>query len=96
MILPMLQPFDLETSIECGQVFQWRRHGPWFCGVISGQIIHLREVAEGLEIDGGPAAAVALCDITAKFLRVDDPFTEIYKSISVDPYMLCRFEYPSD
>ena len=47
--LPLEQPLDLESTLESGQAFRWRRAGAWWNGVLEEQVVELRERPGGLE-----------------------------------------------
>lgn len=35
--------FDLNYTLDCGQVFRWNREGDWWTGVVGGQVIRLSQ-----------------------------------------------------
>jgi N-glycosylase/DNA lyase len=51
-IPPHLFPFDLDRTLSCGQVFRWRRNGPYWIGVISDSVVSLRQNGQFLCYEG--------------------------------------------
>lgn len=70
--------FDLDHTLDSGQVFRWRREGEWWHGVVRGRYIRLRQDGDRLEVDGASE------DMVAHYFRFDDDLEEIYADISKD------------
>jgi N-glycosylase/DNA lyase len=84
--MPMLslapdQPFSLDLTLSCGQVFRWdRQPDGWWYGVVGNRVIKIRQDTTTLTFDGVPASFIRhyfsldadLDRITASFDR--DPF----------------------
>ena len=74
-------PFCLDEILNGTQDFRWRpwREG-WYSGVLKGNLIHLRQVDDGLEYTSNPDTN--LNDLLFSYFRLDDPIDEIYDYIS--------------
>ena len=70
--------FDLDHTLDSGQVFRWRKEGEWWHGVVKGRSIRLRQEGDVLEVKG------ASDDLIAHYFRFDDDLDEIYRDISRD------------
>ena len=53
------QPFNLDASLSCGQVFRWdRATDGWWCGVVGEKIIKIRQDGDTLTFRGAPASFI--------------------------------------
>ncbi len=43
--------FDLNYTLDCGQVFRWAKDGDWWTGVVGDQVIRLSQDSGELMID---------------------------------------------
>ena len=75
------QPFSLDLTLSCGQVFRWdRQPDGWWYGVVGNRVIKITQDTTSLTFDGAPASFIRhyfsldadLDRITASFDR--DPF----------------------
>lgn len=84
-------PLDLDATLDCGQVFRWRRVGVWWYGVIGGEPFALRRMAKGLEIRSsarGARSAVShylaldhdLPAILSSFPKRDEPLQQAIRA----------------
>ena len=83
------QPFDLAESLESGQAHRWKNLGDgWYSSVLGQWLIHIRQVAQGVEYSAaGPGNAVdaaALPDLLRSYFRLDDDIDTIYADICRD------------
>lgn len=63
------QPFDLAGILDGTQDFRWLpRQDGWYSGVLSGNIVHLRQVSGFLEYRAGED----LADLLRRYFRLDD------------------------
>jgi N-glycosylase/DNA lyase len=85
MWLPLKQPLDLESSLESGQAFRWRRRGGWWEGVLGWELVWLRQGPGRLEYrtDWEPPEAIA--PALLRYFRLDDDLPAIQRSLSWDP-----------
>ena len=49
MFIPVHQPLDLTSTIECGQAFRWKKVGEWFYGVAFDNVIKVRQSKKGID-----------------------------------------------
>jgi len=74
--------FNLDYTLDCGQVFRWQRIGEWWVGVVAGYVIHARQVDGGLEVQTGLNR-----DSILRYFRLDDDMLRIYDTINRDAVM---------
>jgi len=91
MLIPFDGPLDLVATLESGQTFRWRREpipdsGPdrWYHGVVFGNEVGIRRVADGVEFHCTPTDESAMAPLLRGYLRFDDDLDAIYRSIGVD------------
>ena len=86
--------FDLEKTVNSGQVFHWQKVGDGFVGAIGDRAVYveqrdgtLRALMEG----GAPATPGGLArlvrDLVAHYFALDHPLAEICDSFPKDPVM---------
>jgi N-glycosylase/DNA lyase len=75
--------FDLELSMDCGQIFGWTKEGKTYRGMIGSAVTRLMQLRGGI----GYAAVGATPDDIAGFLGLDHDFDEILRAIAVDTFM---------
>ena len=89
--IPINQPFDLALTLTMGQAFRWRPlDDSWFSGVIGENLIHIRQIEDGVEYrvagpDGGRPATRKDDELLRGHFRLDDDIAAIYASIAQDP-----------
>ena len=71
--------FDLNYTLDCGQVFRWVRDGDWWTGVVGDQVIRLSQDHGKLIVDSKLSPKVLTC-----YFRLDDNLPSIYESINRD------------
>ncbi len=74
-----LTPFNLESTLQCGQLFRWKKRGDWWYGIVEWQVFRVRQTNNILEFEGINA------DLVKKYFRLDDNLREIVSEISRDP-----------
>jgi N-glycosylase/DNA lyase len=84
--------FDLEKSLDSGQVFHWERTGNGFLGTIGDLPVFLEQNSSVLKVRFGgtpkPARETrALPGIVARYFALDHPLGEICDSFPKDPVM---------
>lgn len=74
-----LELFDLNYTLDCGQVFRWARDGEWWTGVVRDQVIRLSQDRRQLIVDSKLPP-----EFFSRYFRLDDDLLSIYKSINKD------------
>jgi len=74
-----LTPFDLEHTLQCGQLFRWEKHSDWRYGVVEKQVLKMRQTKDTLEFEGVNLDFVENC------FRLDDNLPQIVSEINRDP-----------
>ncbi|MFQ5934256.1 MAG: DNA-3-methyladenine glycosylase family protein [Dehalococcoidia bacterium] len=87
MLIPYDQPLNLVHTFECGQAFRWQRVGEGYYGVVSGNIIGVKQSLLGLEFRSYPEPEEEMVYRLEYYLRLDDDLPSIYDRISVDDRM---------
>jgi N-glycosylase/DNA lyase len=76
------QPFDLDSTLSCGQVFRWDRTADgWWYGVVGNRVIKIRQEANRLTYAGVPASFIR------SYFSLDSDLGAILASIDTDPYI---------
>ncbi len=73
---------DLEATLNCGQVFHWRRHGPGWVGALGEEAVYMEQRPGKLLVPRIHA------DRIARYLALDHPLPKIYASFPMDPAMI--------
>lgn len=74
--------FDLDSTLDCGQVFRWQHSDKWWTGVVLDHIVRARQDGNDLVVD--------TCldrDSIVRYFRLDDDMPGIYSRINTDPVM---------
>ena len=75
-------PFNLDFTLESGQVFRWERKGEWWYGVLPGGVLKVRQEGEALncatESDNLGSSYVR------EYFRLDVDMGDILESITKD------------
>lgn len=71
--------FDLNYTLDCGQVFRWERNGDWWTGVVGDHVIRLSQNGGQLTVDSNLQP-----DFFSRYFRLDDNLPSIYESINRD------------
>ena len=74
--------FDLEKTLNCGQVFHWERSGEGFVGAIDQKAVYVEQKAGALRFAGVGAK------IIANYFSLDHPLADICRSFPSDPAMI--------
>ena len=97
---PVDQPLDLEASLLGGQAHRWklapsgREGGEWYCGVLRGNLVLVRQKGRAVEFRGGPSPVGELAPLLRSHLRLDDDLEAIQAEISGDANVaaqVCRY-----
>jgi len=82
--------FDLEKTLDSGQVFHWQKVGDGFVGAIGDLPVYVEQCGEFLKVRDGEAARSprrSLPGIVARYFALDHPLAEICDSFPKDPVM---------
>lgn len=73
--------FNLNHTLDCGQVFRWDREGELWTGVVRGELVRLSQ-----EEENGPLLIDSKLpsDFFEHYFRLDDELPLIYESINKD------------
>lgn len=73
------EDFNLDYTLDCGQVFRWQRSKEWWIGVIQGQFVQARQNDDELLVKTN-VSRDRICD----YFRLDDDMAHIYQFINKD------------
>ena len=73
--------FDLEKTLNCGQVFHWEKSGAGFVGAIGGTAVYVEQQGNRLLVMGARAKVIA------NYFSLDHPLAEICRSFPRDSSM---------
>ena len=76
-----VRDFDLEKTLNCGQVFHWEKSGAGFIGAIGDRAAYAEQRGDTLRFAGVPAKAIA------KYFSLDHPLAEICRTFPNDAGM---------
>jgi N-glycosylase/DNA lyase len=78
---PHSTPFDLESTLECGQLFRWEKHGDLWVGTVRDRVLEIRQGGSVLSFEG------ANVDFVRRYFRLDDDLPRIISEISRDSFV---------
>ncbi len=78
-------PFSLEHSLDCGQLFRWKKLGHWWYGVVADKVIKIKQVNDTLSFHFFPETKND--GFLEKYLRLDDNLPQILSQISKDEHI---------
>lgn len=82
LILRPDQPFSLDATLSCGQVFRWDRTGDgWWYGVAGNRILKIRQDGRKLTFAGASQSFVR------RYFSLDVDLGSVLSSIDADPYI---------
>ena len=82
LTIPRGQPFSLDQTLGCGQVFRWDRadDGTW-TGIVKRSVIRIRQDGRRLLFDGAPETMVR------EYFSLDMDILPVIASIDRDPFI---------
>ena len=88
VLLPVVEPLDLATTLNSGQCFRWRRDGEdaW-TGVLGEELVRLTVTDEGLWVESAPSPPWDMVWRMLEYLRMDDDLLAIQGRLSSDPHV---------
>ncbi|PVX24015.1 MAG: 8-oxoguanine DNA glycosylase [Candidatus Bathyarchaeum sp.] len=78
-------PFSLEHTLDCGQLFRWKKIGDWWYGVVADHVIKIKQNNQGLLFQFFPETPNQ--GFIENYLRLDDNLPDIFSKICKDEYM---------
>src|SRR3954470_10807175 len=78
----IVDDFDLEKTLNCGQVFHWGKTAPGFAGAVGDKAVYLEQRRNKLFFTGISEKQIV------KYLALDHSLGEICRSFPGDPAML--------
>ncbi len=78
------EPLDLAATLESGQAHRWERERQWYCGVVRGKVIKLRQTDRCIEFHSGPGPEASLLPLLHSYFRLDDDINAICEEIGRD------------
>ena len=82
--LPIDQPLDLALTLQSGQAFRWHQDCGRWSGFISGELVMLERLKDGLTIECNATAAGGIAAAVHQYFRLDDNLNAIYDHFSAD------------
>jgi N-glycosylase/DNA lyase len=73
-----LTPFDLEATLQCGQLFRWEKREGWWYGTVGQQVFKVRQINNVLGFEGTNV------DFIRNYFRLDDNLPQIISEINRD------------
>jgi N-glycosylase/DNA lyase len=75
-------PFNLNFTLDSGQVFRWERRGEWWLGVVPGGALKLQQEGETLKC----STSSELLDsaYVSSYFRLGDPLEAVFAAITRD------------
>ena len=80
--VPVDSPFNLDYTLDSGQVFRWRRTGEWWVGVVSGCVLKVKQEGDALRCVAS-SQNVGSSFVTSYF-RLDEDLEGILAGITKD------------
>ena len=78
-------PFNLNYSLECGQVFRWRKIGEYWYRVLGNGVVKVRQIGSYLECSGSDG--IDWHSIIQNYFRFDDDLYPILREINRDRFI---------
>ncbi len=79
--------FDLEKTLNSGQVFHWTRQGSGFIGAIGEDLVYLEQDGASIRVFTGQSL------LAAHYLALDHPLPEILATFPTDPAIKVAVEF---
>lgn len=76
--------FDLDYTLDCGQVFRWNQEDDWWHGVVKGEIVH---AFHDMDNDTLILDSRLPEDYLYSYFRLDDDLPFIFSDIDKDAYI---------
>lgn len=84
-------PFSLENTLDCGQLFRWKKLEGWWYGVVSNKVIKIKQNKDVLIFQIFPGTENV--KFVERYLRLDDNLQSILFEINKDKHMKEAIKY---
>ncbi len=78
-------PFNLEQTLQSGQVFRWQNSGEWWYGVVPGGVLKVRQEIDSLQCDG--SSELLDSSFVRNLFRLDEDLIGVLGTIPKDETM---------
>ena len=78
------EDFDLDYTLDCGQVFRWDKIGTWWVGVVNGSTVRLQQDRESGEVLVDSSLPEGYLE---DYFRFDDDLDDILRRVNKDSFM---------
>jgi len=88
MEIPLNQsttPFNLEHTLNCGQLFRWKKLRGWWYGVVEGKVIKVKQISGKLLFQTFPEMVEP--NFLQNYFRLNDNLPRILSKINKDEYV---------
>jgi N-glycosylase/DNA lyase len=79
-------PFDLGSTLCCGQTFRWDKRGEWWCGIVGEHAFKMHQIGNVLEFENTDTRFVS------HYLGLDDDLLKILSQIRKDTHITQAIE----
>jgi N-glycosylase/DNA lyase len=80
------EPFSLEYTLDCGQLFRWKKLNNWWYGVVEDKVIKIKQLNNTLKFQVFPDTKKPL-EFIRRYMRLNDDLPTILSEINKDHYM---------
>ena len=80
------EPFSLDYTLDCGQLFRWKKLDNCWYGVVQDKIIKIKQLNNTLKLHIFPETKNAH-EFIRSYLRLDDDLPQIFSEINKDQHM---------
>lgn len=74
-------PFNLDSTLSCGQAFRWNKHGEWWYGAVREKVFKIRQIDNELEFENADAGFVK------NYFGLHDDLPKIFSQITKDKHI---------
>jgi len=74
-------PFNLDSTLSCGQAFRWNKHGEWWYSVVGEKVFKIRQIGNKLEFENADA------DFIQNYFGLHDNLPKIFSQITKDKHI---------
>lgn len=76
------RPFNLDNTLECGQVFRWTKKNNWWVAVVENRVIKIKQENNVLNVESSSSDTDE--KFIRKYFRLSDSLPEILANINKD------------